>query len=52
MRFNEAGAFLLRKLQINLHLNHFPPRFNEAGAFLLRKRGRAPDPDALVPLLQ
>ena len=36
--FNEAGAFLLRKLRFALHPLHLSACFNEAGAFLLRKR--------------
>ena len=35
--FNEAGAFLLRKLLFRVILHVLLSRFNEAGAFLLRK---------------
>ena len=37
LRFNEAGAFLLRKLGADGDAPQTKTSFNEAGAFLLRK---------------
>ena len=43
LRFNEAGAFLLRKLGRNGGCEAVNRRFNEAGAFLLRKPRWSPN---------